>query len=147
MDERTAQRFWAKVAIGPPEECWEWQGGRFTRGYGGFSYEGRTQQAHRVVMGMDKSDPRVVMHLCDNPPCVNPDHLRIGTQAENMHDKISRGRCGMGGCKCALADYRKALILKGADIGFSDVELARAFTVCLLFVRRTRGLDNARQVV
>ena len=72
--------------------CIEFDGCRTKRGYGR-KYVGerkRTENAHRVVMaeihGWEALEGMVVMHLCDNPPCVNPDHLRIASQSENMSD-------------------------------------------------------------
>ena len=72
--------------------CVEWQGSKMTRGYGRkwIKERKRMEGAHRAAMaeihGWEALEGKVVMHLCDNPPCVNVDHLRIATQSENMRD-------------------------------------------------------------
>ena len=78
--------------------CWEWTGGTQTEGYGNFKVNGKTQLAHRVsyVMHHGPLDRReVVLHSCDNRICVNPDHISKGSQLENMHDMMKKGRKAM----------------------------------------------------
>jgi hypothetical protein len=78
-----------------PEDgmCVEWSGPRDSNGYG---RSGHGDRAHRVAWEAACGDPipdgMVVMHLCDNPPCVNPAHLRLGTVAENNRDRHAKGR-------------------------------------------------------
>ena len=69
-------------------ECLEWQG-NLHMGYGRITYRGKTYRAHRLVWMLRSGDPdkAMVLHLCDNPPCVNPDHLMLGNQALNMHNR------------------------------------------------------------
>jgi hypothetical protein len=82
----------------PADGCWEWPGDRHARGYGviGHGYVTRTRLlAHRVsyeIFHGPISDNLVVRHRCDNPPCVHPDHLEVGTQADNLRDMRERGR-------------------------------------------------------
>lgn len=81
--------------------CWEWQAGAFRRGYGmvnlGRFASGRqhTEYAHRVAYVLAKGAipaGQVVMHACDNVACVNPDHLSLGTQGDNVRDCFAKGR-------------------------------------------------------
>lgn len=92
-----ADRFWAKVAKG--EGCWEWQGSRGSDGYGririGSRTEGRVHRTHRVSWELANGpipDGLVICHRCDNPPCVRPDHLFLGTPTDNTADRDRKGR-------------------------------------------------------
>lgn len=97
------QRFWKKVnKEGPipthrPElgPCWIWTAGLTRNQYGQFYYHGTPQHAQRVAYRIAyNTDPAEfnVLHHCDNPPCQNPGHLFLGTQADNMQDKVNKGR-------------------------------------------------------
>jgi hypothetical protein len=85
-----------RISLDEETGCWNWRGAHYKKGYGVTHYKGRNVSAHRLSahlwLGMDLSDPRQVMHNCDNPRCFNPKHLKIGTQLENEMDKIARGR-------------------------------------------------------
>lgn len=87
-----ATRFWAKVH--KTERCWLWQGAK-AWGYGKIYVEGHVIRAHRVAWEMTHGpipEGLLVLHECDTPACVNPSHLRLGTQRENISDCRSRGR-------------------------------------------------------
>ena len=91
-----AARFHQNYKMGDQNKCWEWLGLRFTQGgYGRFSIKGTSIPAHRAMMMLlygDISSDIQVCHACDNPPCVNPNHLWLGSPLENTRDKISKGR-------------------------------------------------------
>lgn len=103
-----AERFWPKVDIRGDDDCWEWQAARSTHfGYGiigvgsRITGDARIETAHRVAWRLTygeipESDVTahgsVIMHMCDNPPCVNPKHLRLGTQLDNIADRHSKRR-------------------------------------------------------
>ena len=96
MDTATykdSQRFWRKVTIGSPDECWEWQGSRRGDNYGQLYVAHKHRAAHRFSFFLaHRYYPPVVRHKCDNRVCVNPHHLEGGTQTDNMRDVVERGR-------------------------------------------------------
>ncbi len=90
---RDSQRFWRKVTIGSPDECWEWQGSRRGDNYGQLYVAHKHRAAHRFSFFLANCYyPPVVRHKCDNRVCVNPHHLQGGTQTDNMRDVVERGR-------------------------------------------------------
>ncbi len=95
-----AERFWKMVAKG--DGCWIWTGGRFPCGYGRLTRRGEpgaSSLAHRVSWELNYGhipSGLNVLHRCDNPPCVRPDHLFLGTQADNAADMMRKGRHPIG---------------------------------------------------
>lgn len=92
-------RFWAKVAKPTPEGCWEWQGALLKSGYGAFRLAGKTERAHRIAYFLSKENlnPNLeILHLCNNPQCCNPAHLRQATHAENLQQASQQNRMGNG---------------------------------------------------
>lgn len=100
MAKSLEQRFWSKVDKDGPtmshmnSNCWVWTGYRQPRGYGSLRVGASTQPAHRVSLSLVRGCmPELnVLHACDNPACVRPDHLREGTQGENLKDAYDRKR-------------------------------------------------------
>lgn len=87
------ERFYGKVDL--CGACWLWTGARNSTGYGSILKEGKTALAHRVSFEIHNGpikDGMCILHHCDNPWCVNPEHLYEGTKADNARDMVERGR-------------------------------------------------------
>jgi hypothetical protein len=102
-------RFWSKVNANSPAECWPWTGGVTHNGYGKFSLgplcARRIVRSHRLVWEMVHGavpDGMQVLHRCDNPRCCNPEHLFLGTNADNVADKVAKNR------QARIGKYRDA---------------------------------------
>lgn len=88
--------FWKKSGKRGPDECWNWNGGTMGEmGYGRISVGDKSRKAHRISWVIHYGqipEGRSVLHRCDNPLCVNPAHLFLGTHDDNMADKVSKNR-------------------------------------------------------
>jgi len=95
IDIQTENRFYKHVDVSNDEECWEWLASKDKDGYGRFFLEGKNVSAHRysykLVNGII-GEGLCICHKCDNPKCVNPNHLFLGTHTDNMKDKVKKGR-------------------------------------------------------
>ena len=109
-----ADRFWQKVSRG--DGCWLWMAGKNRQGYGKFVVGGKTIGAHRIAYRLEHGSmpDSLVLHHCDNPQCVRPDHLFTGTPADNMADKVVKGRQARG-AKLSAALLGKVKALRGSD--------------------------------
>jgi hypothetical protein len=101
-----------KIRIG---KCWIWFGSKDPCGYGRFLFDGKNRTTHRVswlIYKGDIPDGLQVLHRCDTPSCVNPAHLFLGTQKDNMQDCKRKGRTGKKGAKRKLSDEQITKIRK-----------------------------------
>lgn len=98
-NEKTIKKIKRFSYINQKTGCWEWQKYKNKLGYGYISYRGTQLKAHRtswIVFKGPIPDGMCVLHKCDNPKCINPDHLFLGTQFENIKDMLSKNRHGHG---------------------------------------------------
>lgn len=134
IGELRKMRFWSKVDIRTPEECWEWQASLHTSGYGRFKIASYTTvMANRFALvmqtGGDRLD-RMALHECDNPRCCNPHHLYWGTHADNMRDKSKRGRArtgeqgGANNGAAKLTEEQLALVVSRLKHGWNNKQIA-----------------------
>lgn len=99
---RDIRRFWSKVKVGKPNQCWNFTGSFDGHGYGQFSIGGRKGvkiSAHKfsfILFTGVIPDGKDVCHDCDNPACVNPFHLWEGTRKQNLQDMVQKNRSNFG---------------------------------------------------
>lgn len=144
------QRFFKRVNVGAPDECWEWTGSRNQKQWHGQwrNKSGQIELTHRAAWRMFKCEippGMFVLHKCDNPICVNPSHLWLGTQSENCKDMWSKGRArpkSSIGEKHGMSKVNESIVREIRSSSLSGVELARQFgitttTVCDIRKRRS----------
>jgi len=127
-------------------ECWNWTMYRNEDGYGRLSWNGRLRSAHRlskylygeITWKQFKDKSLVLMHTCDNPPCINPYHLKIGTQLENIADRVKKGRCARGEKKWSskMKDPDVILLRELWDLRYSAEELSEIFNIAVPTVKQ-----------
>lgn len=147
LSEELERRFWAKVK--KSDGCWEWTASRQKNGYGSIALprrdSGRMARAHRVswmIAHGPIADGLQVCHRCDNPPCVRPDHLFLGTRAVNMADCVAKGRLnsarGERASKAKLTAEKVNEIRARLARGATDQGLATEYGVSDTSIRMIR---------
>jgi len=132
------RRFWDKVDVGTEDECWNWTANK-AHGYGRFLLDRKWRQAHRVAWRLSGGiipDGMWILHSCDNPSCVNPRHLFLGTRQDNMDDMKSKGRTkgnAMKGEKNPSSKLKEGEVLAIRALGskgkWTKQEIATAYKI------------------
>lgn len=134
-------RFWARVE--KSDACWLWTGPLINAGYGKFKVESRTRSAHRFSYELRHGpipEGMIICHTCDNPPCVNPDHLFLGTNKDNSRDMVAKNRAARlrgeraNGVKLTTEDVLEIRRLRKAGVACEEV--ARQFSLTKAHVWR-----------
>lgn len=147
-NEELRQRFFNRVAK-IPNSCWIWQKAFNPNGYGAFKFDGKKHDAHvfswRLANG-GKPVPlgKLIKHSCDCRPCVNPDHLQLGTSAENRVESIARQGVEPGNAKLTPENVLK--IRHRHSLGETTAQLAREFSVSHRTIRDAVHLRTWRHV-
>lgn len=141
-------RFWSKVNISDdPDACWEWQAGISEKGYGKFHMGNTMCRAHRISYILNYGsipDDLNVLHQCDNRKCVNPNHLFLGTQSDNIRDMQQKNRT-VSGEKSPTAKLTSEQVIeirkRYANGGISQKALAKEYgmgqaTISLIISRK-----------
>lgn len=145
-------RFWSKVVIGDKDACWLWQGSQWMD-YGYFWLAGKSVRAHRlswVITHKTDLGPLLIRHDCDTPLCVNPNHLRTGSDSDNLKDAHARGRrvgsYGERHHQAKLTDAQVAEIRIAVSAGKTHQAVADCFGVSRTNVTNiVNGKRRARQ--
>lgn len=139
-------RFWSHVDKNGPNGCWLWTGGHHPFGHGHVLWKGKTRRAHRVAWELLRGpldawrsykDP-LLCHKCDNPRCVNPDHMFIGSSKDNLQDMVCKGRSGMASLTPETVREIRARHKAGEAVkALADTFKASAHSVYMIVTGRT----------
>lgn len=150
ITQKDVERF-NKHTQATPDGCIIWTGSKDPQGYGFFHFggKGRSVKAHRfsvVLKGQGIAQGQVICHSCDNPSCVNPDHLFVASQKENVKDSIDKGRFlrNRGTKKLTKEVEAKILSLKDAGFGSRKITAEIGFLSRATVQRVMLGLTWAR---
>lgn len=151
MRKTTEERFWSKV--NKTEDCWLWTAGKNNGGYGQFYNGKKMVTAHRFSYQLNNEtipDGLDCLHKCDNPICVNPTHLFLGTQQDNSNDMISKQRqhhpYGENCHQSKLSQEDVLFIKQFPKYRGSGIELANRFNVTKTTIGYIRNGRNWKSV-
>ena len=142
MNEMVLARFWAKVRRSLDGECWEWTASRTLGGYGQMVIANKHFLAHRmswVIAFGEIPSGMCVLHKCDNPRCVNPRHLFLGTVIDNALDRDRKGRGRprkSGKFARKFTDEQIAAIREDKAKGVTTIQLMAKYQISRQYVQR-----------
>ena len=152
LNNTTEKRFWSRV--NKETECWNWTGYFVGNRYGRIKLNGKVHRAHRmswIIHNGEIPTGMCVLHKCDNPSCVNPDHLFIGTRADNMADMDAKGRranfkgANNGNSKLTEAKVRE--IRMWSELGYLQKRIATAYGVSKVNVSAIKHRRSWKHVI
>lgn len=145
-----AERFWEKVRRG--RGCWEWTARRFKNGYGSIRSGDRQLLAHRIAWELTRGpipSGLLICHHCDNPPCVRPSHLFLGTHQMNLDDCRRKGRAAKPDQTTRASESNGAAKLTASKVrrlreryrrgGVTQAALAREYKVSIPLIEKILG--------
>lgn len=128
------KNIWEYIQIS--DGCWTWNGPINRDGYGLFACNGKITRIHRYILeahGANLDKNSIVMHICDNPSCCNPDHLKVGTHSDNQKDKYIKNRQAKADA-CGSSKLTSENVIECRNRykngGITYKELAKEFNVC-----------------
>ena len=150
----TAERFWRKVEKGGVDDCWFWKASRHPKGYGRFRVTiagvNTMWRSHQVAWWLTNGHwgGLHVCHTCDNPPCCNPSHLFLGTNADNVRDRVEKNRTVYGAkTKVNTISAEQAVAIRWlAQSNLTQVELGKLFGISAQQVGRIAHVQSWRHV-
>lgn len=131
----TEERFWRKVKKRQSHECWDWAGVCDTSGYGQIEINRKSIKTHRFSWEIHFGkipDEMCILHYCDNPKCVNPNHLWLGTKKDNSDDKVNKNRQTKGEdvwCSKLTEDQVKEIRQLCCEKKLMKKEIAKMFNI------------------
>jgi hypothetical protein len=138
----TLETILARTEVNHETECLEWQGTLNRGGYGLVSFENKQQSVHRLVYRLENPDmPKElhVLHRCDNRRCINIDHLFLGTNQDNVDDRMSKGRQG----KFVWDKSREEEAIRLLESGMTQREVSKKLSMCVKTIKKfTEGKFN-----
>jgi HNH endonuclease len=137
------KRFWTFTQAYNSDDCWVWIGRKSYKGYGVMKINNHSVSAHRFSYELHRGkipNGMLVCHHCDNPACVNPSHLFLGTIQDNNLDRDKKGRKALGedNGKSKLTEYDVREIKKLISLNISDSEISRRFNCWHTTIRAIR---------
>ena len=132
MKEKYIKRFWSKVDIKSEDECWNWLAGKLRGGYGCFKVNSIKTLTHRFSYELKNGhipEGMCICHKCDNPSCVNPSHLWLGTHQDNMKDRNMKDH-NIKGSAHSVSKLTEQQILEIRNIiNINQTEIAKLYGV------------------